>query len=179
MEFKFEDLKNVKLIPGATYEGGTSGNVSDDPISKLLNVGNSGGFRTAKRKDDKNKYAYVVLFYNNSKMDWKNEIDYKSSLLTYYGDNNKSGNDIFNTKHKGNRILYNVFQDMKNGLFTDIPPFFVFQRLDKGRDVIFHGLAVPGTSNLENEDLIRKNFGEFENFVSKFKFIKILILNLL
>jgi len=40
----FNKLKSADLIIDAIYEGGSSGNAGDDPISKLLFTGNSGDF---------------------------------------------------------------------------------------------------------------------------------------
>ena len=43
--YAFDQLSNCDLIIDAIYEGGNSGNLKDDPINKLLSVGNQGGFR--------------------------------------------------------------------------------------------------------------------------------------
>ena len=43
--FKFKELEKADLIVDAIYEGGDKGNVSDDPISKLLKCGNQAGYR--------------------------------------------------------------------------------------------------------------------------------------
>ena len=51
--FKFEQLREAPLIVDAIYEGGLQKNMGSEPLSKLLGVGNSGGFRPRKRKDKK------------------------------------------------------------------------------------------------------------------------------
>ena len=36
--YKFEELESAPLICGALYRGGVQGNLSDDPISKSLEM---------------------------------------------------------------------------------------------------------------------------------------------
>ena len=44
----FDQLTTSSLVVDAVYEGGSSGNAGDDPISKLLKgTGNQGGFRVS------------------------------------------------------------------------------------------------------------------------------------
>ena len=43
--FEFADLATAPLVVDAVYRGGTAGNAGDDPLAKLLPVGNQGGFR--------------------------------------------------------------------------------------------------------------------------------------
>ena len=45
--YSYTELSNCDLIIDAIYEGGNQGNTSDDPITKILPVGNQGGFRYA------------------------------------------------------------------------------------------------------------------------------------
>ena len=52
----FSALSAADLVVDAVYEGGTAGNTGDDPLSKLLRVGNQGGFRrVVPFSFDKNK----------------------------------------------------------------------------------------------------------------------------
>ena len=48
---EFDQLPGADLVLDRIYRGGTAGNSSDDPLSRLLpGVGNQGGFgRTAAR----------------------------------------------------------------------------------------------------------------------------------
>ena len=39
----FKELSSCDLIIDAIYEGGKKGNAGDDPINKLIQVGNQGG----------------------------------------------------------------------------------------------------------------------------------------
>ena len=41
----FAELAAADLVLDCVYQGGVRGNVSDDPINRLLPVGNQGGFR--------------------------------------------------------------------------------------------------------------------------------------
>lgn len=41
----FAHLPDADLVVNAVYEGGNKGDASDDPLAKLLPVGNQGGFR--------------------------------------------------------------------------------------------------------------------------------------
>ena len=41
----FKDIKSAGLYVDTIYEGGQDKNLSSEVISKLLHVGNSGGFR--------------------------------------------------------------------------------------------------------------------------------------
>ncbi|HHE75425.1 MAG TPA: restriction endonuclease, partial [Desulfobacteraceae bacterium] len=45
MTIPFSQLEGIHLAAGAVYEGGSNGNISDDPLARLLKGGNSGGFR--------------------------------------------------------------------------------------------------------------------------------------
>jgi hypothetical protein len=64
-------------------------------------------------------------------------------------------------------LLHSVTPDR-----TKIPPFLIFARGGKGRDVIFRGLAVPGTKDDPGEDLValwRSKSGQrFQNYRARF-----------
>ena len=45
MIIRFDDLADADLHPGAIYEAGTKGNYGDEPIHKVLGVGNQSGIR--------------------------------------------------------------------------------------------------------------------------------------
>ena len=47
-QFSFDDLPEVDLALDATYKGGSFKDVRDDPLARLLPVGNQGGFRFKK-----------------------------------------------------------------------------------------------------------------------------------
>lgn len=51
----FKDLKESALFVDAVYEGGNDKNISSEVLSKLLHVGNSGGFRKCMKVIDGKK----------------------------------------------------------------------------------------------------------------------------
>lgn len=147
----YEESPESDLIVDAVYEGGSSGNTSDDPVSKVLpGAGNQGGFRAAGRGDDK---KFVVLYTSGEDKDWPDRLDLNTGQFVYFGDNKTAGHELHHTKPGGNRILRHVF-----GLLhatpparTRIPPFLVFSKYPtatSSRSVQFKGLAVPGFSGL-------------------------------
>lgn len=42
----FEQLQSADLVLGCVYRGGTAGSVADDPLNRLIPVGNAAGFAT-------------------------------------------------------------------------------------------------------------------------------------
>mgnify|MGYP000210742932 FL=1 len=59
----FEEIckSGVDLVIDEVYEGGNNGNISDEVLTKLMNVQNSGGFRFKNVLNSKDK-AYIVLY---------------------------------------------------------------------------------------------------------------------
>lgn len=175
MDYSFDDLFDAKLVVDSVYKGGTSGNVGDDPISRLFpKIANLGGFRKVTRADDKSKIAYVVLYTSMSEIEWPDYLDVETGVFRYYGDNRKPGNDIRHTKLGGNILLEKVFSMLNsNTELSDIPPFFVFKKEGQGRDVRFLGLAAPGNPNISpDKDLVAfwRTLGSsrFQNYESYF-----------
>ena len=168
--FVFDELKTADLLIDAIYEGGKRGNVGDDPISKLVGCGNQGGFRYI---GSLNRIKLCVLYSSLLSTDWPDSLDFTSGILTYYGDNKHPGRGLHETTRKGNPVLRQVFNDLHNGLRRNIPPFFLFTKGPKGRDVIFRGLAVPGAVTInQTEDLVAiwktKNGERFQNYKAVF-----------
>ncbi len=164
---------NFELYIDTIYEGGKRGNAGDDPIPKLVGVGNSGGFRIKKSQYDKNKIAYVILYKSGKIVEWPDDFNVETGNFVYYGDNRKAGREIHMTK--GNKILREVFDKLHNNEDErrEIPPFFVFQKTGEGRDVKFLGLAAPGSENNgPGEDLIAiwksKDNQRFQNYKAIF-----------
>jgi len=151
--FKFNDLENADLVIDAIYEGGSSGNAGDDPISKLMGCGNQGGFRQKGSLDD---IKYCVLYSELSNNEWPDELNSERGQFIYFGDNKKPGHELHETNKKGNLILKNTFDDLHLPNRVKIPPFFIFTKVaGAGRAVSFRGLAVPGASNIaQTDDLV-------------------------
>lgn len=152
--YQYVELPSSPLVVEAIYKGGTNKNVSDDPISKLLKgTGNQGGFR--KAVNPFGKVAYVVIYSSNKELAWPDYLDTESGVFRYYGDNRKPGSAIHETKRGGNLLLREVFDALHGNRLEDIPPFFIFEKADSGRDVRFRGLAVPGNPSIPSDrDLV-------------------------
>lgn len=165
MDLAFADL-NVDTI----YEGGKSGNIGDDPLGKLLPVGNAGGFRFVG-SPSKGTVTAVALFTSTTDPDWPDTLDLAAGTFTYYGDNKAPGRALHDTPRKGNLFLRDVFELAAAGESgrAKVPPTFLFSRADFGHDMRFRGLLVPGArSSHMDEDLVavwRSRDGErFQNY---------------
>lgn len=63
----FDELATSDLIVDAVYEGQAKGNVSDDPISRLLpGVGNQGGFRAAGKRGEEYKVGLLWALFRRT-----------------------------------------------------------------------------------------------------------------
>lgn len=109
-----------------------------------------------------------------SELEWPDNIDEETGVFRYYGDNRKPGTEIIDTKFKGNKLLEEVFETLNSGeSLEDMPPFFVFKKAGKGRDVQFLGLAAPGNPNISpDKDLVAfwrtMDNKRFQNYVAYF-----------
>lgn len=112
----------------AVYAGGTAGNVSDDPLARLLpGVGNQGGFRfsgSPTRQD----VRFAVLFTTGNQPDWPDDLDPRTGIFTYYGDNRSPGADLHDTPRRGNLLLRDTFDRHRGGLRAKVPPFFCLRK---------------------------------------------------
>jgi len=138
--FPFAGLASADLVVDAVYEGGTAGHVGDDPLGRLLPCGNQGGFRYKVSKDK--EPLFVVLYSDLADPDWPDFLDVELGQFTYWGDNKRAGQRIASTQRGGNLILQTMF-DRLHGSVEErrrIPPFLVFTKGAKGRDVVFRGL---------------------------------------
>ncbi len=169
----FSDLASSNLFVDTYYEGGRRGNAGDDPISKLLPCGNQGGFRT--KRNNSTSYAFAVLYTSLDESDWPDNLDKELGLFTYYGDNRTPGHALHDTPRKGNELLrtsYNLLHEDPPDR-ASVPPFFIFSKGTKGRDVVFRGLAAPGSNLLkENQELLaiwkNKQGERFQNYQAVF-----------
>jgi AspBHI-like restriction endonuclease/restriction endonuclease len=149
----FNQLATADLFVDRVYKGGANGNVGDDPLHRLLPVGNQGGFRyrgSVLRGD----IQLVVLYTSGEDPDWPDYLDPFTGTLTYFGDNKRPGNELHETQRRGNQILRMMFELAHGDAASrsHVPPVFVFSRAEAGRDVIFRGLAVPGTPAASSGD---------------------------
>lgn len=153
MRIPFNELETADLFVGAVCVAGTKGTLADEPLPKLLKVGNLGGFRIAG--EDGAQDRRVVLYTTGTVPEWPDRFIEEHGVFVYFGDNNTPGNDLHGPK--GNQALSKAFQELAKdgGDRSKVPPFFVFQDHPEGRSAVFRGLAVPGTSMDDgDEDLV-------------------------
>lgn len=175
--FTFDGLANADLQVDAVYEGGAAGTSGDDPIARLLSVGNMGGFRS---RGPRSRPTVVVLTSSGHNNDWPDFLDPETGIFTYFGDNRTPGHAITETKQGGNRILEATFQRLHADPSerSEISPFFIFESTGNKRDNRFLGLAVPGAEELEpTEDLVAlwrtRDGRRFQNYRARFSILDV------
>ena len=175
--FTFKELSQADLVVDAVYESdrnNTKSTYGGEPLHHLIpGIGNAGGF--AKRIDDTKNLVGLVLRSTGAYSDWPDELDPYTGTYIYYGDNRQPGRELHDTKAKGNDDLRNIFTLAHGDKSTrkKCPLIFIFEKGIKGRDMVFKGMAVPGTSYLSRgEDLIaiwRVTDGQrFQNYRASF-----------
>lgn len=170
----FADLASADLIVDGLYDGGTRGSVADDPLSRLLPVGNQGGFRY-NGSPRAGTVRLAALFTTAAEADWPDALDPHTGVFTYYGDNRSPGRELHDTQRAGNLLLRNTFE-LSHGSGVDrrkVPPFFLFQKSTPGRRIMFRGLLVPGAATLTSDDELvaiwRSTAGlRFQNYRARF-----------
>jgi restriction endonuclease len=150
----FKELceSEVDLVIDEIYEGGEVGNISDDVLTKLMNVQNAGGFRFRNILNSTDK-AYIVLYSSNEDIDWPDVLEAETGKFKYYGDNKRPGDKV--DSKKGNLILEAIFNETNR---NRIPPIFVFMKnptVSSNRSVKFLGLAVPEDYHLGKENSLK------------------------
>ena len=179
--FRHDSLPIADLIVDAIYESSVDGQLSGEPISKLLpGTGNMGGFRASGRGDRKN---WVVLFTTGEDRDWPDSLDLNTGKFIYFGDNKTPGHELHDTRAGGNRVLRHAFSRLydESTARLDVAPFFIFkkhQTKDGARSVQFKGLAVPGFPGMSaTEDLVavwKATDGQrFQNYRSIFTILDV------
>jgi hypothetical protein len=170
----FDQLAGADLVLERIYRGGTAGGTRDDPLSKLLPVGNQGGFRPAG-STTRNSVKLVVLYTSGAEPDWPDALEPYTGIFTYYGDNRSPGRELHDTPNKGNLLLSRAFEwaHADAARRARVPPFLLFDKPGTRRDVRFRGLLVPGSDRLSGEeDLVavwRTTRGQrFQNYRARF-----------
>lgn len=138
----FDRLQQADLIVDAVYAGGTAGTTADDPIGKIVPVGNQGGFRYAG-SPQRDTVRVAVLYTSGNNPDWPDELDVQTGQFVYYGDNRKPGHELHETSRKGNLLLRKCFE-AAHGTAQEraaVPPFFLFEKNGGGSGGAF-GSAV-------------------------------------
>lgn len=137
-------------------------NLGGEVLSKLLSVGNQGGFRF---KGNTESPQLVALFTSGEDIYWRDDLDASLGIFLYYGDQKTPGKDLHDTKLKGNLILKYVFENACSNnpdKRKTIPPIFVFKKV-RGRDIKFLGLAVPGIQGKPHKDWLTAVWGSDRN----------------
>ncbi|MER6405029.1 restriction endonuclease [Streptomyces viridosporus] len=175
--FSFEKLSQADLVVDSVYEGGSRGNMGDDPIARLVKgVGNQGGIRYVG-SPGKGPVRLAVLYTSGSDVDWPDFLDVETGIVTYYGDNKKPGRELHDTQPRGNILLRDVFAASHGGekqRLVGVPPIFFFQREQGGgRAVRFRGLLVPGGAAISPDNELaaiwRSSAGRrFQNYRAQF-----------
>ncbi len=176
-EFPFEKLDTADLYVDAVYRGRRSANAGDDPLHRLLGVSLMGGFRYLGTLD---ALRLVVLTTSLNDPDWPDAVDRESGTFTYYGDNKKPGRALHDTPRFGNEILRRLFAIAQGGSEErrKLPPILVFASAGTYRDMVFVGLAVPGTTDIRAaEDLVAvwkvDHNRRFQNYRARFTILDV------
>jgi hypothetical protein len=175
----FTELSDADLVVDAVYESSLDGQLSGEPIAKLLpGSGNRGGFRAPGRGVENH---WIVLYTTGEDRDWPDTLDVNTGQFVYYGDNKTPGHEIHDTR--GNRILRNVFERLHDPTAprVGIAPFLIFRKYPMAsgaRSVQFKGVAGPGFPGLSaTEDLVavwKASEGQrFQNYRSVFTILDI------
>lgn len=171
----FVGRESADLHVDAIYLGGTAKHLGASPLSKLIGVGTSGGFRSIVGGNPR-RVTMCALVTSGINPDWPDNLDVERGVFTYYGDNRKAGtHDMHDTELKGNAILRDSFSNLHLCLRENIPVFLVFEKVGRqGYDYKFLGLAVPGANGLgPSDDLVaiwksNKKNQRFLNYRSRF-----------
>ena len=168
----FSELGTADLLVDAIYQGKRKGHAGDDPLTSLLRVSNSGGFRYLGSLD---ALQLLVLTSTLRDPDWPDMLDPETGVYTYYGDNKRPGRELHETPRKGNELLRRIFELAASGIEgrRQVPPLLIFANTGEWRDVRFLGLAVPGTTDLRaSEDLVAiwkiSQGKRFQNYRARF-----------
>ena len=178
----FGELRATDLVLDRIYKGGKAGNRGDDPISKIVPVGNAGGFRF-RGSPTENSVRLLVLYTSSADADWPDMLDLASGTFTYYGDNKRPGRELHNTPRKGNRALRRLFEDAQTASGrSNVPPILLFFKAGPGADVVFRGLLVPGAPTVPiDEQLVAiwRSAGDqrFQNYRATFSVLDVPVIS--
>lgn len=169
-EFEHDVLADADLVVDSIYKSGSAPNLKAEVLSKLLKVGNAGGFRYVGSGP---AIKLVVLTSNETVGAWPDYLNKESGILRYFGDNREPG-DLHSKK--GNRILRDCFSRIHEGneARLSIPIFLYFTKSGSGRDWCFRGLLVPGGQGISKDNELiaiwrTSDSGErFQNYEASF-----------
>lgn len=85
LRIPFTEIDTADLLVDAVYEGGTAKNLGSEVLSKVMHVGNSGGFRKCMKLGENGKkakdVAYVCIYTTGEEIEWRDEIDRTVSFV--------------------------------------------------------------------------------------------------
>ena len=176
----FEQAASADLLVDSVYRAGEEKDLRSEVLSKLMHIGNVGGFRKCKKSvhgKKVNDVGYVCIFSTGEELEWCDELDRSLGRFIYWGDNRKAGNPIVKTSLGGNAFLQDIFKSLAAGNRRAIPPIFVFQKYC-GRDAIFLGLAVPGDQRTRSQDSLvavwaQNDAGRYQNYKAIFTILDV------
>ena len=176
----YNQIESADLLVDAVYEAGEEKDLRGEVLSKLMHIGNVGGFRKCKKVINGkkvNEVGYVCIFSTGEELEWCDELDRTLGRFTYWGDNRKAGNPIDKTSLGGNAFLQDIFKKLFAGNRYAIPPIFVFSKYC-GRDAIFLGLAVPGDQRTRPQDSLvavwaQNSAGRYQNYKAIFTILDV------
>lgn len=170
----FDDLSRSNLTVDRVYRGGARGNAADDPLARLLPVGNQGGFRYAG-SPMRGTVKLCVLYTSGVESDWPDSLDVSTGDFSYFGDNRQPGSQLLSTRRRGNVLLQDTFCRANGGPShrLTVPPYLLFEKVGVGRDVRFRGLLAPGSPRMSPEEelvAVWRTSGEtrFQNYRAHF-----------
>lgn len=149
----FNQLGDADLVIDKVYKGGVAGSAGDDPLAKLLPVGNQGGFRY-RGSPTNGSVRLCVLYTSGVETDWPDRLDLATGDFSYFGDNRQPGSQLLATRRRGNLLLQETFGRANAGPSerATVPPYLLFEKGSVGRDVVFRGLLAPGSARLSPEE---------------------------
>ncbi len=154
----YESLGEADLVVDAVYQSDrqvSGGSIAGEPLSKLMSVGNLGGFRL---RNGQCGTLFAVITSTGVEAEWPDNLDPYSGIYTYFGDNRTPGAEMHKTKQRGNLLLKKAFElahSEQSQDRQDCPVFFIFEWAGQARDHIFRGMAIPGSEYLApGEDLV-------------------------
>lgn len=170
----FGVLADADLIVDQVYDGGQSGTMADDPLARLLPVGNQGGFRYAGSPKS-GTVRLSVLYTTGAEPDWPDVLDPQTGVFTYFGDNRRPGHELHDTRRLGNVLLRDSFDWSHESTEARrrVSPFLLFEKAAPGRRIMFRGLLAPGGPGLSSDDELqaiwRSTSGRrFQNYRARF-----------
>jgi hypothetical protein len=175
LKLPFEGLAFADLLPGAIYCAGEGQGISNEPLSELLKVGNSGGFRW---KGSLLEASFVVLTSTGNEEPWPDT--HSGRKLEYFGDKRSAHKSGILSTRGGNKILSRnfplAFGSTQERADTQI--FLYFSRCAP-RDWRFEGIALPGARGMALEEALRVVVNQdpltglsYENYLASFTLVR-------